>query len=69
MAWWLDEDQQRMVLKKQGDGYGGWIGRRLWLAACRWNLVAMRGWSGWKFEGEFGLGEEPKVGRSERAHV
>ena len=62
----MDADQQRLVLRKRGDGHGGWIGRRLWLAACGWNLVMMRGWSGWKFKGEFGLGEEPEVGGDKR---
>ena len=55
------------ILKKRGDGHGGWIGRRLWLAACGWNLVTMRGWSGWKLEGEFGLGEESEVGGDKRS--
>ena len=34
----MDADQQLLVSKKQGDGHGGWIGRRVWLAACGWNL-------------------------------
>ena len=34
----MDADQQLLVLKMQGDSHGGWIGRRVWLAACRRNL-------------------------------